>query len=72
MHTDLAGVALARVERAARVVPGHVPVAAHDVVDVVAERGRVGAVLADADAELVERDEVLDGDRDAGGSQRWR
>ena len=57
--THLAGVAEALVERARGVVAGHVPLATEDVVDVLAELRRVRAVLARADAELVERHEVL-------------
>ena len=41
------------------VVPWHVPEATHNVVDVLAERGRFGAVLARAEAEFAIRDEVL-------------
>lgn len=48
----LARVALTALKRPGIVVRGHVPRAAHLVVDVLAERGRVGPVLARAEAEL--------------------
>lgn len=56
--THLAGVALAPFKDTRVVVAGHVPHAAERVVDVLAQRGRAGAVLAAADAELGRRDEV--------------
>ena len=55
----LAGVALAGVERARSVVPGHVPCTAHNVVDVLTEGGSFGAVLACTDTKLVGGHEVL-------------
>ena len=57
--TYLAGVALARIERAGSIVSGHVPIASHYVVDVLAECGCIRAVFTDADAKFVKRDEVL-------------
>ena len=45
-------IAQAGLEHARVVVGGHVPHAAHDIVDVLAERGRAGAVFASAEAEL--------------------
>ena len=55
----LATVSLAGVERAGGIVSGHVPVAAHDVVDVLAESGGVRTILARPDTELVIRHKVL-------------
>ena len=41
------------------VVPGHVPIAAHHVVDVVAQSRRIRTIFTCAEAELVGGDEVL-------------
>ena len=59
MEAYLAGVTFAGVERVRAVVARHVPVAAHRVVNVLAQSGGVRTVLADTDAELRSRDEVL-------------
>ena len=58
MGAHLARIPLAALEHARVVVAGHVPHAAHDVVDVLAVLGRAGPVLARADAELVRGHEV--------------
>ncbi len=55
----LASVSQAAIERARSVVSGHIPFASHDVVDVLAERWSVGAVLASAEAEFGGGNEVL-------------
>ena len=52
----LAAVSLAGIERTGEIVSGHVPVATHDVVDVVAKLLRAGTD-AGADAEFVVGDE---------------
>lgn len=57
--THLASVAQAAVERVRGVVSGHVPLASHNVVNVLAKRGGLGAVLAGAEAELGVGHEVL-------------
>ena len=56
--TDLASVALASFEHASVVVSGHVPKTAQNVVDVLAQRGSLGAIFATTDAEFVGSDEV--------------
>lgn len=57
-NTHLAGIALALLKHTRVVVGGHVPRTAHLVVDMLAQRGRVGAVLARTDAELLRRHEI--------------
>ena len=52
VRAHLARIALTALKRPSIVVSGHVPRATHLVVDVLAQRGGVGPVLARAEAEL--------------------
>ena len=56
---DLSRVTGAALEGASVVVGGHVPLATHDIVNVLAPGGRHGAFLARTEAELAIRHKVL-------------
>ena len=68
MGTYFAGVPLARVERTVGVVSWHVPSAPQHIIDVLTEGRRLGTVLADANTEFVNPNEVLWMDRNEGVS----
>ena len=59
LGAHLAGITLALLEYTRVVVRGHIPLATHHVIDVLAESRRVGSVLACAEAELIGSHEVL-------------
>jgi len=57
-EAHLPGASLTRVETGT-IIARHVPCATHHIVDVLAERRRLGPVLTSAETKLVGSDEVL-------------
>lgn len=64
-ETHLSGITSALIE-AFIVVAGHVPIATHHIVDVLAEFGSIMSILTTAEAEFRVRHEILADERSVG------